>query len=73
MRFAGGEHDKHRPIHLSNANNLLAAANRIGLKIVLYKEILHLINLHVGGKSSRGAASKYILPNEAFAIAQVQN
>jgi hypothetical protein len=69
MRFAGGEHDKHRPIHLSNAKNTLTSTNRIRLKIVLYPEVLHLINLHVGVKSSREVVSKYILPNEAFGIA----
>ncbi|MBH8570440.1 hypothetical protein KB206_16220 [Microvirga sp. STS02] len=72
MRFADGEQDKHRPIHLSNAKNLLTSTNRIRLKIDLYPENLHLINLHVGRKSSREVVSKYILPNEAFAIAQVQ-
>ncbi|MEL5993237.1 hypothetical protein [Hymenobacter segetis] len=71
MRFADGEQDKHRPIHLSNAKNPLTSTNRIRLKIVLYPENLHLINLHVGLKSSREVASKYILPNWAFAIAQV--
>ena len=72
MRFADGEQDKHRPIHLSNTKNPLTSTNRFRLKIILYPENLHLINLHVGRKSSREVASKYILPNEAFAIAQVQ-